>query len=52
MPEAPNGQLGGIVGWLDIGRRLFLPLGTVELQDGLERDFADPVLDGRFFNSF
>jgi len=43
MPEAPKGLLGGIVGGLDIGHRLFLPLGTIELQDGLQRDFADPV---------
>jgi len=41
MPEAPEGSLGG----LDVGCRLFLPFGTVELQDGLQRDFADPVLD-------
>jgi hypothetical protein len=37
--------LGGGVGRLVVGRQPFVPLGTVELQDRLQRDFADPVLD-------
>jgi len=45
MPEDPKDLLGWIVGGLDVGRWLLSPLGTIELQNGLQRDFADPVLD-------
>ncbi len=31
----PAGDLGGIIGGLDVRRRFFLPLGAVELEDGL-----------------
>jgi hypothetical protein len=46
VPEAPNGLLGGVVGGLDVGRRLLLPLGAVEFQNRVEGDFAHALLDG------
>jgi len=38
-------RLGGIVGEINIRRRLFLPLGAVKFQNRVERDFADAQLD-------
>src|SRR2546422_1130248 len=44
--RGPAGRLGGNVGGIDIRGRLGLPLGAVEVEDGLQRDFADALLDG------
>ena len=40
--------VGEIVGRFDVRRRLFLPLGPVEFQNRVGRDFEDAPLDVNF----
>ena len=49
MQPGPRNPLGGVIGGLDVRRRLFLALGAVEFQNRVERDFAHALLDGKFF---
>lgn len=40
---------GGLFGGIDFRGRPFLPLGAVKFQDGLQRDFANVLLEGELF---
>ena len=44
-----GGLFGGKLGRIDVRGRLFLPLGAVKFEDGLQRDFAHVLLDGELF---
>jgi len=45
-PRPRRKRLCDIVGGRDIRRRLLLPLGAVEFQNRVERDFGHALLDG------